>query len=148
MSKPAAYLAIAIAALACNAKPVIAATATETLTNCVAESTSGKDRKELGQWFFVAMSAHPDIRPLSNITEAKREELDKKMAVLVTKLMTEDCIAETRAAAADVNAIETAFGTLGRLASQELMTNPEVNASFFRYMNYIDKAKFDALFAK
>lgn len=141
-------LVIAVAGLTLGVKPVIAASATEALSKCIAESTSGKDRKELGQWFFVAMSIHPDIQPYTNVTASQRDALDQKMAALVTKLMIEDCKAETKAAAAEANAIEAAFGSLGRLASQELMSNPEVNASFFRYLNYIDHSRFDSAFTR
>lgn len=128
--------------------PVIASSTTEALNSCVADNTSGRDRKDLAQWIFVAMTAHPDIKPLSSVTEANRDDIDKKLAALATRLMTDSCKVETKAAmrADGGAAIEAAFGALGELAMKELMTNSAVNASVSRYGKYLDKSKFESAF--
>jgi hypothetical protein len=123
--------------------------ATDALSTCVADNTSGKDRKDLAQWVFVAMSAHPEIQPLSHVTEANRDELDKKLAALATRLVTENCQAEAKAAikTEGPDSFKVAFGALGQLAMQELMSNPAVNEAFGRYVKYLDNAKFEKAFA-
>jgi len=45
-------------------------------------------------------------------------------------------------------AFKIAFGVLGRLAMQELMSNPDVNASVAGFTKYIDKSKLDSGFSK
>ena len=137
----AAALATSLFATASTAGPTA-----DALASCIADNTTGKDRKDLAQWVVVAMAAHPDIRHLSKISEQGREELDKTLAKLATKLITESCAKEAKAA---INAeggasFEYAFSTLGRLAMQELTSNPAVNASFSSYTKYLDKAKFEA----
>ncbi|HEY9095883.1 MAG TPA: hypothetical protein VIN35_09075 [Hydrogenophaga sp.] len=122
----------------------------EALTKCVADSTTGKERKELARWIFAAMSAHPEIQPLSLVDDKTRVELDKGLAGLTGRLITESCSAEARAAATAEGAasFEAAFTVLGRLAMQELMTEPSVRASMTNYTKYLDRSKFEAVFSK
>jgi hypothetical protein len=128
----------------------LAGPATDALTTCVADSTTGKDRKELAQWVFVAMSSHPELQPLAHVDDAQRDEMDKKLASLATRLITENCAAQAKAAIEKegIESFKAAFGALGRLAMQELMSNKSVNEAFTRYTKYLDKAKFDAAFGK
>ncbi len=132
------------------AQSVSAGPATEALSTCVADNTTGKDRKDLAQWIFVAMSSHPELEPLSHVSDVERDELDKKLAALATKLITESCLPEAKTAIEKEGgeSFKAAFGALGKLAMQELMSNATVNDAFTRYTKYLDKAKFDAAFAK
>ncbi|MEZ5705769.1 MAG: hypothetical protein R3E56_11090 [Burkholderiaceae bacterium] len=122
----------------------------DALTKCVADSTTGKERKELAQWIFAAMSAHPEIQPMSRVDEESRVEFDKRLANLTGRLVTETCSDEARAAvvAEGSASFEAAFTVLGRLAMQELMTEPSVRASMTNYTKYLDRAKFEAVFSK
>lgn len=150
MKKLASGLALALVGSMIAVPPAIAGSATDTLSACVADNTTGKDRKDLAQWIFVAMTAHPEIKPFSNVTEANRDEVDKKLANLATRLLTGSCRSEAKAAMEKEGgeSFEAAFGVLGKLAMQELMSNPSVSSSFTRYVKYLDKAKFDSAFAK
>lgn len=123
--------------------------ATDALASCVADNTTGKDRKDLAKWVFVAMSAHPEIKPLSKASDAVKESLDKNLASLATKLITESCRAEAHQAFSTEGekSFEFAFHALGRLAMQELTTNPAVSASFSNYVKYLDRSKFEAAFS-
>ena len=121
----------------------VAGPTTDALSACLADNTTGKDRKELARWVFVGMASHPEIRSLSNVTQADRDGLDKVMASTVMRLMTENCRAEGRSALEKdgIAAFQVAFATIGQLAMQELMSNPDVNASFSRYARYVDQKK-------
>ena len=83
------------------------------------------------------------------IDDANRDELDKLLATMLTRLMTDTCRTEAKAAMEKdgSQAFQNAFGTIGKLAMQELMSNPEVNASFSRFAKYIDQKKMNAVFA-
>ena len=132
------------------AAPAFAGPATNALSTCVADNTTGKDRKDLAQWIFVAMTVHPDIQPYSQVSEDDRDGLDRKLAALATKLITEDCRAQAKAAIESdgSESFKVAFGALGQLAMQELMSDPSVNEAVGRYAKYLDKAKFEAAFSK
>lgn len=144
------FLPIALcAAILCPSAAMAGPTA-DALSSCMADSSTGKDRKELARWIFVAMSAHPELKGLTNITSVDREASDKNIARLATRLLTESCSKEVQAAtAAEGNAsVEAAFGMLGQLAMQELMADPGVKVSFSNYTKYIDRAKFEAIFLR
>lgn len=132
-----------ITALSAAAAP----TTTNALGACLADNTTGKERKELAKWMFVAMASHPELQGLSNITDSDREKTYQALGATVTKLLTQSCPEQTRSAlATDAGeAFKLAFGFLGKLAMQELMTNPEVGASFSGFERYIDQQKLKAL---
>ncbi len=128
----------------------IAGPASDALSVCLADNTSGKDRKDLARWIFLAMSVHPEIRGLSSATVATRTEADKTMAALVTRLLTVNCEKQTK----DVSALEgnagmfTAFKSLGEVAMRELMSNPDVTASVGGYAKYLDQKKLESVLGK
>jgi len=146
--KKLAILFTSLLSISLLASSANAGQAADALSSCVADSTTGKDRKELAQWVFAAMTAHPEIQPMSNLSIAKRDELDKKLAFLATRLITEDCKSEAKVAIEKEGgeSFKVAFSALGRLAMQELMADPAVNASFSRYTQYLDKSKFEGAF--
>lgn len=143
-----AIVAIIISSSA-TVSPALSGQATDDLSTCLADSTTGKDRKEMAQWVFSAMTSHPEIKTLSNISQEKRDGLDRTVAALVTRLMTESCLIQTQSAMEKDGgqAISVAFGVVGRLAMQELMSNPDVNASFSNFAKYIDQNKFNSAFS-
>ncbi|MBS1139287.1 MAG: hypothetical protein H6R13_740 [Proteobacteria bacterium] len=103
----------------------------------------------MARWVFVGMASHPEIKTLSNVTQENRDTFDKTMANLVTRLMTENCLAQARSAMEKDGgeAFKVAFGVVGKLAMQELMSNPNVNASFSDFAKYIDQKKLNSAFA-
>lgn len=141
-------IAAMVIASAVTVSSALADSATDALSSCLADNTTGKDRKELARWVFVVMASHPDIATLSNVTQANRNELDKVMATLVTRLMTESCPAQAQAAMQKDGsaALQIAFGVLGKLAMQELTSNPKVDASFSNFAKYIDQKKLNSSF--
>lgn len=125
----------------------LAATASETLGSCLVDNTTGKDRKELARWIFMAMTVHPDIRELSAASEEQTVQANKNMAALVTRLLTENCVAEVKASIADGGSTNmfNAFKSLGEVAMRELMGNRNVAKSVGDYVQYLDKKKLEAV---
>lgn len=119
---------------------------TDKFSACLADNTTGKERKELARWIFVAMAAHPDMRDLSRITPATREGSNKAMGVLVTKLIAETCAKEAQMASKieGGESFRSAFELLGKLAMQELMSNPEVSSTVQGFQSYVDRKKVEA----
>ena len=135
-------------AAAALALPLVAAAgpATDALGRCLTDQTSGKDRKELARWVFVAMSAHPEIKELSNVSPEARARADQSMGALVTQLLSDRCAKQTKQAVASEGpaSLQGAFEVLGKVAMQELMTNQQVQASFSAFEKSVDKKKLDA----
>ncbi|WP_123785201.1 hypothetical protein [Pseudazoarcus pumilus] len=130
--------------------PALSSSANNALSACLADNTTGKDRKTLAKWVFFAMSAHPEIQRFSYVTGRDRREMDELMATMVTRLITEDCAASARMEmnSGGVDGLGDAFKHLGALAMREIMNNPSVNSTFSGYLEFIDMSKFEALFSR
>jgi hypothetical protein len=121
-----------------------AAAATESMGNCMSDAMSGKERKQMVQWVFMTIAAHPDMKRFSNMTEQDQIDTDKTMAALFTRLVTVDCVEQVKQATKQdgPQAFRGAFEIIGRLAMQDLMANKDVTASMTSFQKYLDKDKF------
>jgi hypothetical protein len=90
------------------------------------------------------------MRDVSNASNIAREQASQLVGTLFTRLLTEGCKEQARLAARNEGsqAFQTAFGSLGKLAIQELTSNQEVNASISAFERYIDKKKIEAAFSE
>lgn len=141
---PAATAAFLVAASAMQLAQAQAPV--EALGRCLADSTTGKDRKELARWLFAAMTAHPEMKPLSAATPQDIDAASRTAAAIFTRLLAETCSKEVRNAvqSGGAAAIQSGFQVLGQLAMQELMTNADVGAAMAVLDRHIDKAKVEA----
>jgi hypothetical protein len=122
----------------------MAQTPTAELSSCLADNTSGKDRKDLAKWVFLAMASHPEIRQYASADAAAGSNgTHKATAALFTRLLADNCARQTQAAVKDggATALQGAFAQLGQLAMQELMSNKDVAASMGAFEKYLDKDK-------
>jgi hypothetical protein len=141
--------AIALCVAASFAAPAFASPTSDALGACLVDKSTGGDRRALARWIFVAMSAHPQLQDLFDMTPQTRETVNKAAADVFVRLVTADCNDETRAAI-DVEgaiAMKTAFGKLGEVAMGELTTNKAVQAEFEGLTRYMDRDKMKAAFA-
>ena len=118
------------------------------LGRCLADNTTGKDRKDLAKWFFLAMAAHPEIKQYTSANASTAaEESSRTLAALVTRLLTDTCANEMRAFPKDERsaALKLAFENLGRLAMQELMADQSVSESMGHFYRYLDQKRFEEL---
>lgn len=113
------------------------------LGQCLADNTSGRDRKDLARWVFLAMAAHPEIKDLSKATPADANGASQATGALFTRLLTQSCAKEARMAmaAGGANALQLAFQTLGQLAMQELMSDGNVAQSMNAIERHVDQKK-------
>ncbi|MCK9685053.1 hypothetical protein [Scleromatobacter humisilvae] len=143
-----AFRILAACLSAAIALPAAASQASDAAASCLVDHTNGRDRKDLARWFVIAMSAHPEIRTMMTISPPVHEEADRKTAALFTRLIAVDCTVEMKAAmqADGQLAFKVAFGKLGEVAVQELMSDPGVTASLGAIDKYMDSARIrDAL---
>jgi hypothetical protein len=118
------------------------------LAVCLTDSLNGKERKNLAKWIYLGMSTHSIIKPFSNVTEQDIDDTNRYVGALVTRLLTEDCPKQAKAAI-DVGgqgAMENAFRLVGEVAMQELMTEPSVGNALGAFDKYLDQEKFDKAF--
>ena len=98
------------------------------LTSCTIESTTEGDRANLVRWMFAAVSRHPVVAPLANVSAEQLEEASESMGKLFVRLMTRDCAELARKAIKSEGtlAIRRSMQALGELAGRELFAQPEV----------------------
>jgi hypothetical protein len=142
--------AIALCVAASLAPPAHASPTSDALGACLVDKSTGHDRKVLARWIFVAMSVHPELHDIFDLTQQTRDAANQGTADIFTRLVTVDCVDETRAAFDRDGAIamKLAFGKLGEVAMQELISNPAVQASFEGIDKYLDKDKLRQAFGK
>ncbi|HNI72944.1 MAG TPA: hypothetical protein PLX65_05380, partial [Accumulibacter sp.] len=97
---------------------------------------------------YLAMSAHPEIGVLGKASPTDAENAQRTTANLFTRLIAEQCPSEMNAVmqSEGMEGAKIAFEYLGRMAMQELMTNPDVSASLSGFTRYIDKEKIERAF--
>lgn len=127
------------------ALPSYSQESTQAFATCLADSLNGKERKELAKWIFLSISVHPTLKEYSKASANDSEVVDQYIGKLVTRLLTENCPAEMRAAHdADPMAIQKGFEFVGQVAMQEIMSNEEALKALTGYAQYIDQEKLTA----
>ncbi|MFQ6370184.1 hypothetical protein [Shewanella sp. YIC-542] len=117
-------------------------------STCLTDSMTGKERKLLARWVFMGMAQHPEIQPYANVTAQDREHVSREVGALLTRLLTQDCEAQTKTAIAQQNSqavFEQAFSLVGQLAMQELMLDQAVSGYLSGIGAYMDAPKMQAL---
>lgn len=117
---------------------------------CFNDSMTGHERKELAKWIFLGIATHSTIQPFANVTDQDRDDANRFLGALVTRLLTENCPAQAKAAFQDngAKAFEHAFKVVGEVAMQELMTEPAVSASLGAFDRYLDLQKIEQVFGE
>ena len=84
-----------------------------------------------------------------SVTERQRDKLNKSIAKLFERLLTDSCRKETQAAYKyeGKGTISSSFNLLGQVAGRELFSDPNVTKSVSGLAQYIDKQKMNDLFA-
>ena len=111
---------------------------------CLTDSMNGKERKMLAKWIFFGMSSHSTVKHYVNISEHDREQVNRSMGVLFTRLIAEDCPNEAKASSDAMGvkqAFFEAFKIAGATASRELTAEPEVNMSLNAFEEFVDNEK-------
>jgi hypothetical protein len=123
----------------CNA--VQASSFTEEMSNCLVQNTSEQDKTLLIQWTYAAMSAHPSVRSMSNISPVAMDDLNKRAAEMLMELLVVKCKTETQQAIKieGETSFQTGLATLGKVAMQGLI----YDANVVQYQNGLSRY-FDA----
>lgn len=129
--------------------PALANPTVDAAKVCFSDNTTGRDRKLLGKWIFLALAGHPEIRAFSKASPEDNEQVSRELAALFMRLVTEDCVGEMKQLArmGGAEAMKLPFQHLGQIAMQELMGNPDVAANISAFERYVDEGKLEATFA-
>lgn len=100
------------------------------LAICLVEKTTEDDKATLMRWIFAAMSRHPKVADLSQVSQADGDRMNKSVADLFWVLLSDRCTTETQQAVKYEGAatIGSSFEVLGKVAMQGLMADADVMA--------------------
>jgi hypothetical protein len=121
---------------------------TDDMSKCLVKNTTQEDKEALIKWIYAAMSAHPSVKALSNVSAKQGESLNKGAADLMMELLTQRCKTETQQAIKyeGEGAIRTSFQILGQVAMQDLMSHPAVTKYITGITSFVDKKSFEDAF--
>ena len=119
------------------------------MAKCLVRSTTAQDRGVLVKWIFAAAASNPEVKSMVSVTERQRNKLNKAIAQLFERLLTDSCRKETQAAYKYEGkaTISSSFNLLGQVAGRELFSDPNVSKSVAELAQYIDQKKMNDLFA-
>jgi hypothetical protein len=118
------------------------------LGQCIALKSTGEDRLAAARWFAAALASAPAIRDIATIDAAKKDLADTKIAQVVTRLLTIDCVVQSKPLykARSSAGFRAAGEVLGKLAMQELLGDPvQAQAMMGGYLSHIRPEDFSPL---
>lgn len=131
------------AALSVTTQMANAGASVDQLSNCLVKSTTATDKTAVLQWTFAALSAHPDLKQFSNVTETQKTQLDKNLAQVLQRILVEQCSAQTKAViqAEGMQAVGESFQELGSITGDEILKKPEIKQQLQGVLRYVDLNK-------
>jgi hypothetical protein len=115
----------------------------DALSDCLVKATTATDKTTVLQWTFSALSAHPDLKAMSNVSEEQRTQLDQKFAHVLQRVIVEQCAAQMKTViqTEGFQAVGESFQALGRSTGEEIIKNPAVKQQLNGILRYIDLNK-------
>ena len=126
-------------------QPTFAGPFGDEMAKCLVTSTNNRDRNKLVKWIFSVYSNHPEVSYMVDLSDREKKVIDKDVADLFTRLLSEDCFDESKNAQKYEGNIVffKAFQSLGQVAAQGFMGNPDVKRSMNKFSELIDTKKLD-----
>ena len=140
-------LAILAVLLNISNQPTFAGPFADEMAKCLVTSTNNRDRNKLLKWMFKIYSDHPEVSYMVDLSDREKKVIDKEMADLFTRLLSEDCFEESKNAQKYEGNIVfvNAFRILGQTAAQGFTGNPDVQRSMKKVYGLMDYKKLDYL---
>ena len=140
-------LAVLTFSLNISNKPILAGPFADEMAKCLVTSTNKRDRTKLIKWIFRVYGDHPEVSYMIDLSDREKNAIDKDVANIFTRLLSEDCIDETKKALdyEGDNVMFNAFQILGQVASKGIVENPDVMKSINKFVELIEYEKLDYL---
>ena len=128
-------------------QPTFAGPFGDEMAKCLVTSTTKRDRTKLIKWIFRVYGDHPEVTYMIDLSDREKNVIDKDIAIIFTRLLSEDCVDETKKALdyEGDNVMFSAFQILGQTAAQGFNNNPDVMKSINKFVELIEYEKLDYL---
>ena len=128
-------------------QPTFAGPFGDEMARCLVTSTNNRDKNKLVKWIFRVYGEHPEVSYMVDLSDREKKVIDKDVADLFTRLLSEDCADETKKALnyeGDVVMFK-AFRVLGQVAAKGFNDDPNVTKSINKFVELVDTEKLDYL---
>ena len=128
-------------------KPIFAGPFGDEMARCLVTSTNQRDRTKLVKWIFRVYGDHPEVSYMVDLSVREKNVIDKDVAGIFTRLLSEDCVDETKKALnyEGDDVMFNAFRVLGQVAAKGFNDNPNVEKSINKFVELVDIEKLDYL---
>ncbi|MGB8810675.1 MAG: hypothetical protein WCD17_15045 [Acinetobacter calcoaceticus] len=118
------------------------------LVQCLKSSVTEQDRKDLVQWMFFGLAENQDLASYTKISSTDLERVDRKVANIFDKIMTQSCTQAVTAVVQNegTNALAQSFEYLGRYATESMISDPKVVQRLQNFSKYQDEEKYRKVF--
>ena len=117
------------------------------VARCLVTSTNNRDKTKLVKWIFRVYGDHPEVSYMVDLSDREKKVIDKEVAQIFTRLLSEDCKDETKKALdyEGDNVMFTAYSILGQAAAEGFNDDPNVKRSISKFTEFIDIEKLNYL---
>ena len=128
-------------------RPLVGGPFGDEMARCLVTSTNNRDRTKLVKWMFRVYGDHPDVSYMVDLSDREKKVIDKDVADIFTRLLSLDCIDETKKALdyEGDNVMFTAFEILGSVAAKGFIENQYVERAINKFVEQVDTEKLDYL---
>ena len=128
-------------------KGIMAGPFVDDMAKCLVRSTSSKDNILLGRWLVRVYGEHSESKGLTYISDYNKKIIDRDVAKLFTRLLTQDCEYEVKKAYKyeGLSVMSNAFQVLGEVAGKELLEDRNVSKAINKFTEYVDYEKLEYL---
>ena len=128
-------------------EPIFAGPFGDEMARCLVTSTNKRDKAKLVKRVLKVYGEHPEVSNMVNLSEREKNVIDKDVAQIFTRLLSEDCADETKKALdyEGDKVMYTAFSVLGQVAAKGFNEHPNVANSMNKFIELIDTEKLDYL---
>ena len=127
---PVISASLAIILVVAGRVPAHAGPYADALSQCLVDSTSEQDKAGLVRWIFASAAQNPDVSDIASISQDQRNQMNKQVAGLFERLLTQDCKDEFRDVKENENGeqpLATSFAMLISVAMKGLLDDPAVS---------------------
>lgn len=91
------------------------------------------------RWMYSILSFHPDLPAVRVFSETELDEVDRSMAFIFTRLITQACKSQAILVSQhEQDGIKKAFGVLGTEAVRAVSSHPEVIRRGQKFVDFLD----------
>ncbi len=107
------------------------------LAECMIDSMNVKERRELVKWVYFGISAHPEFREYTNISNDEITSINHNTANILSRLLIDECFHEFEDLTYNGADMANAFGTVMEVSMKELINNRSVYDALGFFFNYL-----------